>query len=217
MQAIITTVGTSLLGNARRELKKDKLNDDEISNYVRHVKAEKVSAETNSLSRLIQGDNNIIFLHSQTDEGKRCAKILANHYNKDKNIRARLKQVEHLDYKHSKFKMRGLRFLVATLIELIRQERKNGNEVCINATGGFKAEIAYATLVGLLFDVPVYYIHEVFQDIIEMPPTPISWDYSLLADYEEFFEWIFAEDRSTVEVDEKLRGLPKDIHNKKVW
>ena len=90
MQTIITTVGTSLLGNARRELKKDKLNDDEISNYVRHAKAEKASVETNSLSRLIQGDNKIIFLHSQTDEGKRCAKILANHYNKDRSIRAKL-------------------------------------------------------------------------------------------------------------------------------
>jgi len=72
--------------------------------------------------------------------------------------------------------MRGLRSLVATLISLIRKERAGGREVLVNATGGFKAEIAYATLVGLLFDVPVYYIHEAFQDIIEMPPTPIGWD-----------------------------------------
>lgn len=52
--------------------------------------------------------------------------------------------------------MRGLRSLVATLIDQIRQEKKQVREVLINATGGFNAEIAYATLVGLLFDVPVY-------------------------------------------------------------
>jgi hypothetical protein len=83
--------------------------------------------------------------------------------------------------------------------------------VLINATGGFKAEIAYATLVGLLFDVPVYYIHEAFRDIIEMPPTPISWDYSLLATYEEFFEWIDTDLRPTEEVDVRLRGLPNNV------
>ncbi len=84
-------------------------------------------------------------------------------------------------------------------------------EIIINATGGFKAEIAYATLVGLLFDTPVFYIHEAFRDIIEMPPTPIGWDYSLLADYEEFFAWLSKELRSTGEVDERLRGLPSKI------
>jgi hypothetical protein len=119
--------------------------------------------------------------------------------------------VAHLTYTEQRFKMRGLRSLVATLIELIRRERQQGRDVCINATGGFKAEIAYATLVGLLFDVPVYYIHEAFRDIIEMPPTPISWDYTLLADYEEFFTWVHADLRPTVEVQARLRGLPQEI------
>ena len=43
--------------------------------------------------------------------------------------------------------------------------------------GRLDARSPDATLVGLLFDVPVYYIHEAFRDIIEMPPTPIGWDY----------------------------------------
>lgn len=82
----------------------------------------------------------------------------------------------------------------------------------MNATGGFKAEIAYATLVGLLLDVPVYYIHEAFRQIIEMPPVPISWDYSLLADNETFFEWVRAEYRPTNEVEERLREKSPEIH-----
>src|SRR5207302_378624 len=113
---------------------------------------------------------------------------LCRHY---QDHHAILCEVPDLNYTESRFKLRGLRSLVATLIDLIRRQRKEGREVHINATGGFKAEIAYATLVGLLFDVRVYYIHEAFHDIIEMPPTPISWDYSLLADHEDFFQWIF--------------------------
>lgn len=81
----------------------------------------------------------------------------------------------------------------------------------INATGGFKAEIACAVLVGLLFDVPVYYIHEAFREIVELPPTPISWDYSLIDTYSDFFEWISADLRPTREVDRRLRPLPDEI------
>jgi hypothetical protein len=63
----------------------------------------------------------------------------------------------------------------------------------------------------LLFNVPVYYIHEAFREIIKMPPTPISWDYSLMANCEEFFEWVFEGDRQTAEVDTRLRGMPDEI------
>jgi putative CRISPR-associated protein (TIGR02619 family) len=210
MRTILTTVGTSLLGNAQRDLKVQQPSDQQLANYIRHTSPEKASAETNSLSRLLRESDHAIFLHSHTKEGKWCAETLRRHYESE-GYRADLCEVSDLTYTESRFKMRGLRSLVATLINLIRRERQQEREVLVNATGGFKAEIAYATMVGLLFDVPVYYIHEAFRDIIEMPPTPISWDYSLLADYEEFFEWVFTENRLTTEVDARLRGLPEDI------
>lgn len=211
MRTILTTVGTSLLSNAKRDLNEQQPHQHQLANYLRNTDAAKASAETNSLSRLLtEGDERIVFLCSQTDEGKQCAEALARHY-KNAQHETKVIEVPDLNYSERRFKMRGLRSLVATLIEQIRREKAQGREVLINATGGFKAEIAYATLVGLLFDVPVYYIHEAFREIIEMPPTPISWDYSLLANYEEFFEWIDADLRSTQEVDEWLRGLPPNI------
>jgi len=210
MRTIITTVGTSLLMNAKRDVGVERLDEQQLANYLRHTEAARVSAETNSLSRLLQSDERIIFLCSQTDDGRRCAGALAQHY-KNASHDTCMVEIPDLTYVESRFKMRGLRSLVATLIEQIRRERGQGHTVLINATGGFKAEIAYATLVGLLFDVPVYYMHEAFREIIEMPPTPISWDYSLLANYEEFFEWIDADLRATVEVDTRLRGLPENI------
>lgn len=210
MRTILTTVGTSLLGNAKHDLQVEQPDDQQLANYLRHTEAVKASAETNSLMRLLHEQDRVVFLCSQTCEGKQCAEALARHYN-NAGYDTRVLEVPDLTYTESRFKMRGLRSLVATLIDQIRQARTQARPVLINATGGFKAEIAYATLVGLLFDVPVYYIHEVFRDVIEMPPTPISWDYSLLADYEEFFTWLYADLRSTTDVEQRLRGLPHDI------
>jgi len=210
MRTILATVGTSLLTNAEHNLKVKQLTDQQLASYLRHTDAAKASAETSSLSRLLQEHDRVVFLCSQTDQGEQCAGALARHY-ENAGYETHVIEVPDLAYKESRFRERGLRSLVATLIDQIRREKAQQRPVLINATGGFKAEIAYAALVGLLFDVPVYYIHEAFRDIIEMPPTPISWDYSLLADYEEFFEWINADLRPTAEVDVRLRGLPNDI------
>ncbi len=210
MRTILTTVGTSLLTNAKRDLGVDQPDEHQLAQYLRQTDSVRASAETNALSRLLKGNERIVFLRSQTDEGQQCTTALARHYERA-GYQTCVIEVPDLTYSESRFKMRGLRSLVATLIDQIRAEKAQGREVLINATGGFKAEIAYATLVGLLFDVPVYYIHEAFREIIEMPPTPISWDYSLLANCEEFFEWIDADLRPTTEVDEQLRALPGEI------
>lgn len=211
MRTIITTVGTSLLNNAKRDLGTDQLDHAAIANYHRRTEPERASAETNSLSRLLLSDDRIVFLHSQTPEGEQCARALHNHY-QAQGHHTELHNVPDLLYSESRFKMRGLRSLVATMIELVHKERKADHDVVINATGGFKAEIAYATLVGLLLDVPVYYIHEAFREIIEMPPTPINWDFALIAEHEDFFDWIHADLRLKPEVDQRLRSLPDDVH-----
>lgn len=211
MRTVLCTVGTSLVNNIRRELGGQQPIDGRVAEqFLRSVDQVRACAETNSLFRLLREEDRIVFLCSQTEEGKMCADALKAHY-QAKKFDARVVQVPDLTYRESRFKMRGLRSLVATLIEHIRQEKAGGREVLINATGGFKAEIAYATLVGLLFDVPVYYIHEAFSDIIEMPPTPIGWDYSLLAEYDEFFAWIQQDLRTVEEVDRRLATLPREI------
>lgn len=214
MRTIIATVGTSLLSNARRDLSLGVQlpTGQQLANYLRHTEPARASAETNSLSRLLEApDDRMVFLCSETEEGKLCAQALTVHYQNSRRA-SRIVEVPDLSYAESRFKMRGLRSLVATLIEQLRREKAQGCDVIINATGGFKAEIAYATLVGLLFDVPVYYIHEAFRDIIEMPPVPIGWDYSLLGDHEDFFEWVSTDLRPVRDVDDWLRGRPEEVH-----
>lgn len=209
MRTIISTVGKSLLGNASRKLQDNNLDIKKLTNFLRHGDDIKSSAESNSLSRLTENGDKLIFLHSSTEEGRLCAKSLVSYY-ANKGFETEEIEIEDLDYEESQFKMRGLRFLVENIIEIIENERGKNRKVLINATGGFKAEIAYATMIGLLLKVPVYYIHEVFNDIIEMPPSPINWDFSFIAEFEDFFNWINKDLRKTDEVDNKLN----DIKNK---
>jgi putative CRISPR-associated protein (TIGR02619 family) len=210
MRTILTTVGTSLLGNAGRALGTGDLSDGDLANFLARTDAVRACAETNALSRLLRDGDQIVFLHSHTDEGRRCAEALRRHYERQ-GYRAELVEIPDLSYTESRFKLRGLRALVAALAGRIERERAQGRDVLINATGGFKAEIAYATLVGLLFDVPVYYIHERFDELIEMPAAPLAWDYAVLAEWEEFFDWIDAEPRATAEVDRRWPGLPQEV------
>lgn len=49
----------------------------------------------------------------------------------------------------------------------------------INATGGYKAQIAVAVLMRQAVGVPVYYMHERFSEIIAFPPLPVAFDFEL--------------------------------------
>jgi len=73
------------------------------------------------------------------------------------------------------------------LIEEITKAQGENREVIIDPTGGFKAEIAYTTIVGMIFQVPVKYIYQFFEQPITFPALPISWDINLLLEYENFF------------------------------
>lgn len=209
MRKVLCTVGTSLISNAARSGLKEPT-PAALTDFINRTGEALACAETNSLSRLLHEDDRLFFLHSQTNEGKLCAETLCSYYEK-KGFRAQTKEITSLTYAHDTFALRGLKALIDVLIEEIRLSRRMNMETIINATGGFKAEIAYATLVGLIFKIPVYYIHEVFKDIIEMPPLPIDWDPSFFIAYEDFFNWISSDFRSKDEVMNRIKGLPADI------
>jgi putative CRISPR-associated protein (TIGR02619 family) len=194
MRAIINTVGTSLISNTRHAAGMDKSQEpspDQLRHHLLYTPPEKATAETNALSRLLQEGDRLLFLHSATGDGRLCAAILAQFY-ADRGYDTDRQEIPDLTYDRHSFKNRGLRSFVTTLLDCIDRERRQGREVCINATGGFKAETVYAAIVGQIRRAPVYYIYEKFDDVIEMPPPPIALNYGLVLRYEEFFEWLEA-------------------------
>jgi hypothetical protein len=49
MRTILVIVSTSLITNAKRDLKADQPDEQQLANYLRHTDAKVVSVETNSL------------------------------------------------------------------------------------------------------------------------------------------------------------------------
>ena len=140
-------------------------------------------AEINSVTDLLeQGSieqDRLHLFHSDTDDGEAIAKVLGSYFTPTAwNVN--IHRVEGLrDDAPDKFRTQGLRNLAKFFGEQVREARRENRSCAINATGGYKAQIAIAVLMGQALDIPVYYKHERFHAIIPFPPMPVALDFSL--------------------------------------
>lgn len=138
-------------------------------------------AEINSVTDLLrQGfiEKGLLHLiHSHTDDGTAIATILQSYFTAD-DWQVEVHCVEGLrDDDPKSFRTQGLRNLAKIFGARVNE---SGVDFCaINATGGYKAQIAIAVLMGQALNIPVYYKHERFNFIISFPPMPVSLDFSL--------------------------------------
>lgn len=138
-------------------------------------------AEINSVTDLLAGSHvekgHLHLLHSDTTDGDHIAAVLKAYFTVDEWI-VDVHRIDELkDDDPRAFRTRGLRNLAKTFGERVREA---GVGYCaINATGGYKAQIAIAVLMGQALGIPVYYKHERFPAIIPFPPMPISLDFTL--------------------------------------
>jgi putative CRISPR-associated protein (TIGR02619 family) len=138
-------------------------------------------AEINSLASLVgkeyaAPDANLVFCHSDTTDGHAIGGILTKYFRDLGHPLTQARPVADLQDKDPKrFRTKGLRNLAKEVCKVIRDY---GPPSCaINATGGYKAQIAVAVLMGQALGVPVYYKHELFDEIIAFPPMPVAFDF----------------------------------------
>ncbi|RKY85079.1 hypothetical protein DRQ09_07755 [candidate division KSB1 bacterium] len=189
-RAVINTVGTSLINNFKRFVPEKEVNFDNIRDFMRTRDEKEISAETNALSKLNDLDKDkdyLYFLCSDSEEGELCSNLLEDYYFKKGFVYRKVIRIKGLVKEFNKFQKVGLINLINELCDLIEEYDK---KVVINATGGYKAEIAYATLVGILFKVRVIYIHEDFQGMIDMPFLPLGFDFNIWNEHIEEVEKI---------------------------
>ena len=197
---LLCTIGTSLLypnlSNLIREEQTDPVrvalaqaysdeNWSEVANQLREIEpterlcGAEINSVTDLLSQQIIERGYLHLFHSETDDGKAIAKILEAYFTQDR-WRVRVHCVEGLrDDDPNLFRTQGLRNLAKLFGERVRESRLNFIPCAINATGGYKAQIAIAVLMGQALDIPVYYKHERFDAIIPFPPMPVALDFSL--------------------------------------
>lgn len=207
MTTILTTTGISLQINTGREHKTKTPTDDQMRQYLR-MEPTLASSEAKSLMQIIQSDDDqLVFLH--TAEAQKCASLLQEFFVNKGHKHVRLLPLE-FQGDERQIEMTGIRNLVNALIDEVEKAQHKDANVVINATAGFKAQVVYSTMIGMLYNVPVKYIHESFQRIVTFNPIALEWDTSLFLTYSWFFKWLDGESiaRKQIEVEQRLKAIP---------
>lgn len=177
-----------------------------LKDTVGSLNLNEASAETNSLSHLhLQKEDILYFLSSNTQPGKICTNVFYEYYRNFFNVKKPI-IIYNLDKNIFNFNQ-GIRELSDKIVEIIISEKGKGNEVIINATGGYKPEGIYATLSGILNDVRAVYIHEGFNSLIELPSIPISFNLSI---FHRNAIWIRLAQKGNVQA---FSRLPTELQN----
>jgi putative CRISPR-associated protein (TIGR02619 family) len=122
-------------------------------------------------------DCGLFFLHSDTEDGHRIAAILKAYFSSGHAPVETIAVSDLQDREPKRFRTKGLRTLAKEVCRVIRE--RTPAACAINATGGYKAQIAIAVLLGQAVGVPVFYKHELFSEIIAFPPMPVALDFEV--------------------------------------
>jgi len=219
---LICTVGTSLLNNLKHsdgDIKQafDSQNWQQLSLLLlKGRNSDRIcGAEINSITsicnkNLLTIKNKLVFLVSDTEDGKNTGNLLKLYYDNSKNPIKFEQVVIYVlsglrDDDVKAFKQEGLKNLVR---EISTEVRNSSSEaIAINATGGYKAQISFAGMIGQALGIPVYYLFDKFSEVIELPPQPVSLDLAFWLNQYSLFEQL--ESEQTVQ---RLR-IESDLEN----
>lgn len=155
MRTLMITVGISLLSNRGWKRGEPLPEPTQVAADLQNADLTKASAETATLAALpLRENDRLVWLQSETPEGRLCAEALAGLY-QDQEHDCCLEVIQALNYHAASFGDRGLKSLLDVAFKVIREADQQQREVVICATGGFKAEIAFMNLIGLLMQIPV--------------------------------------------------------------
>ena len=142
----------------------------------------RASAELNAFYGIIGNTENlrhvsVVLLYTRTPEGVLAARVLDLHLS-SRGVRVETRPVE--GYSSPQEFPQGLYNLVKALLDTLGDIEKSNPraKVLVNATGGFKPETAFTTLVSFLHPMvdAVYYISERFRVPVILPRIALKLD-----------------------------------------
>ncbi len=166
------------------------------------TKLDDTSAEIKSLVKMgITTEDRVILIASDTIDGKLSAELVQT-FLTEREIchEIEIKIIKGLQAIDGRlFQQEGLKNLLNFLIS---HEHEN---VVFNLTGGFKSVVPYLSLIGMLFNKPVRYIHEDSEDVITLSNLPILINDNLLLLLEDKLRKI--ERETSIEITEWQKGI----------
>lgn len=182
---IISTTGTSIGTNVRRDIFPSNFNEKSVREEIRKAidkkDVELISAETKSLFKIgVDKSTHIAFIHTDTREGELCADVLKEWCSHTWQCFVSLHKVKALQVTDAElFAKEGIKEYVKLCMYLI-EEYRYSHDVILNPTGGFKGIVPYTTIVGMIFSAPIYYIFESSNALIRLPAIPLNYDEELM-------------------------------------
>ena len=197
---IIATCGTSILTNAKYRLNLDLLKkDDDINEIIlkdlvgKKLSEREYGAEINSILNFIEKKEtnieNLYLIISDTKDGKLAGKLIEKiliDNNMANNIEIIIIDGLNSEKQHE-FAKKGLRNLSKEICKIISDNNLHEGNTNILPIGGFKAQIFIVGLLAQVYGIKAYYMFEGFNEIIELPPLPISFDKQFFINNIEFF------------------------------
>ncbi|KLU60943.1 CRISPR-associated protein [Peptococcaceae bacterium CEB3] len=217
MKRIITTVGTSLFTNydAERKDMKDHLAKlkgmrhsrwkenqeriDLVRKAVAHWMSGKrsASAEISSILKLKEQFaevGEVRFLCSDTIESRLAAELVQEYFTLQEGVKVLFDAAADV--------IRGLQvedarvFAQEGIINLVKRFGALAGEygefftgdLLLNITGGYKGTIPYLTLLGQVYNIPIYYLFEDTDALLKIPQAPVDIYWGLFAKYSELFK-----------------------------
>ncbi len=196
----IVSVGTSIIDNLRRRgvlsipegavledwLKENRKNRELMDKAYESLRSRpcETSAEINSMWKFLENNwvDEVYLIATDTEAGAFCSDLLHRYLREEHSVRILGESGPLLGYYKterlcgvkgpkvaSDVFAEDLHKLFNAVINLIRRHKDRKN-IYINATGGFKAEMAVLSLAGNLFLVPAYYLHQTFSEVVFLPP-----------------------------------------------
>jgi len=148
-----------------------------------------IKIKKEKLKELKEDDLKIYLLYSDTALGRLAAEIIKDflpQYDEFKDAKIiEIREIKNLQIWNEKDFKKGLINLILTINDIAGGNYQN---LIINITGGYKATIPYLTILAQVNRLPIYYIFEDTEDLIEIPYIPIDINYSIFEKHKDLFK-----------------------------
>lgn len=200
---IITTVGTSLITNSEIDCSSlediefsiglfDGKNESSLKKFIQAKEYELTNklengltcAEIATLEKIGSNEKTRVYLLcTETILSYLCGRVIKRYLENDSNKIISVEFIQGLQVEDADmFKNHGFFNLLNRIRQIKHEDPQDEGEkkVLLNISGGYKALIPPMTLLAQLEKIPLYYIYEDSEELIETGAMPINFDWSVI-------------------------------------
>lgn len=143
----------------------------------------KLSAELNTLDRMgLEAGDKVVLLATDSLPGRICSEALSGVIEEVWQAEVEIDKIAGMQvYDAKRLREEGLKNLVKQVLEYLDDDttRYSYDDIIINPTGGYKAIVPFLTVLGMLYGRKAIYLFEHSEELIELPPLPLTFDLQL--------------------------------------